>query len=259
MTYKLLDSGDQCKIEQFGPYIFKRPAAQAIWPLSYKGHIDATLSRAEKASWTFHTKLPSSWIIEHGGLKFKLQPNEFGHLGLFPEHATHFDLKATNVLNLFAYTGGFTLAMAKNGARVTHIDASPKVVSWAKDNGALNNLQDAPIRFITEDAPKFLEREIRRGNTYDGIALDPPTFGRGPKNQLFKIEKEILPLIERCKAALHQPKFLLLTSHTPGYTPQVLTNLLTQVMPPGHITSSEMLIPSTTPLPSGAFARWQPA
>jgi 23S rRNA (cytosine1962-C5)-methyltransferase len=271
MSYALIDSGDGYKLEQFGDYLLARPSAQAVWkpllPQKTWTEADAVFSREPSNRWTFDEPLPSSWVVEWGGIRFKITPTDFGHVGLFPEHALLWSWMATKivkgakVLNLFAYSGGATLAAAKAGASVCHLDASKAVVAWARENAQLNHLTEAPIRWIVEDVLKFLQREERRGVRYDGIILDPPTFGRGAGGEVFKIEKDLMPMLEQCVRLLSAtPQFLILSCHTPGYTPIVLGHLLKQTLEGkrGKIEEGEMVIPGPLSLPSGAFARWSP-
>ena len=264
-TYQLLDSGAGEKVEQFGKTILKRPCPQAVWKPSLKLDVDAQFTRDEK--WIFHQKIPKSWTVLHEGIVFKIELTDFGHLGLFPEHADLWQWmrsviqKKVRILNLFAYSGGVTIAAAQEGAEVCHVDASKGMVNWAKENVTLNHLGEAPIRWIVDDALKFLHREVKRGSLYDGIVLDPPTFGRGSKGEVFKIERDILPLLELCSQLLtKKPLFVILSSHTPGFTPLCLRHLLGQTMPKGHIEIGEMALhsPNTFAIPSGSFAKWSP-
>lgn len=260
--YQLLDSGGEEKLEAFGPHVLRRPSAQAPWRPTQKKWTNANATFVRDRGWNQEL---SPWELKLGGMTFKLKPNEFGHVGIFPEHEMHWKWmeerlnQKSNVLNLFAYTGGATLACAKAGAKVCHLDASKKTVNWAKENTALNSLQDAPIRYITDDAVKFMRREVKRGSKYDGIILDPPTFGRGPSGELFKIEKSIQELLELCKQLLTpKPQFILFTSHTPGFTPTVIHHLLVQHMPKGKIETGEMFLKGedALDLPSGSYGRW---
>ncbi len=277
-TYQLLDSGGGRKLERFGAYTLVRPASQAIWRPQQADSMwqkaDALFSRDEDNRWHQRHRLPETWNVEVSGLHFHLKTTDFGHLGIFPEqrHAWLWiqkkieEIKAKSkqdihVLNLFAYSGGSTLAAAKGGAHVCHLDASQGMVSWAQDNARLNGLEGAPIRWIVDDVNKFLAREIRRGRRYDAIILDPPTFGRGSKGELFKIEEHLVPLLDRCRELLSDtPRFVLLSGHTPGITPMCLQHLLEQMMSgkKGEIMHGEMLLEGvdTFPLPSGAYARW---
>jgi 23S rRNA (cytosine1962-C5)-methyltransferase len=229
---------------------------------------DAVFTREEGNSWKIKTKLPKEWIAEVEGIRFKIAPTDFGHLGVFPEHsllwkemreALH-SRPNSNVLNLFAYSGGATLAAAKAGARVCHLDASKGMVQWARENAALNGLDQAPIRWIVDDVVKFLHREVKRGNRYDGIILDPPSFGRGNQGEVFKIERDIHEILRLCKAVLSDhPLFIIFTTHTPGMTPLVMQHLIRQMMgSSGKIEIGEMVIPSEKgcALPCGSYARW---
>ncbi len=270
-TYTLIDSGDQQKLERFGKYVLVRPCSQALWHPSLSKaewqRADAHFSRDGGNTWTFKNTLPEQWIAEVEGVRFKIAPTDFGHLGVFPEHSTlwrpmqqRIRQRQTppQVLNLFAYSGGATLAAAQAGARVCHLDASKGMVAWARENAALNKLSEAPIRWIVDDVVKFLHREIKRGQHYEGIILDPPSFGRGSRGEVFKIERDIHDILELCKQLLsEQPLFLIFTTHTPGMTPIVMGHLLRQKLP-GRIETGEMLLPSQhgVDIPSGSFATW---
>lgn len=265
MSYELLDCGHELKLERFGQVSLIRPAPLALWtPKNEKlwRNADATFSR--ERGWQVKNKLPSDWNIQIDGLKFKLKPTDFGHLGIFPEHSTLWNKiegslqTKPKILNLFAYSGSATIKAASCGAHVTHVDAAAGMIAWAKENAHLNNLVGAPIRWIVDDVNKFLAREIKRGATYDGIILDPPTFGRGKSGEVFKIEKDLLPLLHSCQKLLSaNPLFLLLTSHTPGLSPLVLEQVLESVFQ-GQIDSGEILLGNGPYLPSGTFALWNP-
>lgn len=265
-NYQLLDSGDGQKWEKFGEYTLLRPCPQAVWrPSLAKQEADAVFTREEK--WLFHKKMPKTWSVMHGGVEFKIAPTDFGHLGLFPEHADLWEWmrplvkKSSRILNLFAYSGGVTLAAAQEGAEVCHLDASKGMVEWARENAALNQLTKAPIRWIVDDALKFLRREKKRESFYDGIILDPPTFGRGSQGEVFKIERDILPLLELCAELLTQkPLFVIFSCHTPGFTPLAMRHLIGQTMPKGSIEVGEMALYSAgaVAIPSGSFAKWVP-
>ena len=267
--YSLLDSGGEEKLERFGNQILIRPSSAAVWkrddPKNWK-KADAHFTRTPANKWTGREKLPKSWKIALSGLTFRIEPSDFGHLGIFPEHESHWRWmeeklqgKKANVLNLFAYTGAATLAAARAGASVCHLDASKPMVEWARENAALNHLEDRPIRWIVDDVMKFLRREVRREKKYDAILLDPPTFGRGPNGELFKIESEMGELLELCKLLLSdRPLFVLLTCHTSGLTPTVLQNLLKQIFANGEVEAGETLIEAKIPLPAGTYARWLP-
>ncbi len=272
--YELLDSGEGRKLERFGDKILERPASQAVWkpdhPDSHWERADARFDREQGNRWHGRHRLPDEWEAEIEGITFRLSSTDFGHLGVFPEQRPMWKWmreicktrKNPAVLNLFAYSGGATLAPAQGGASVCHVDASRGMTDWARENARRNRLADAPIRWIVDDVPVFLGREIRRGRQYDGIILDPPSFGRGAKGETFKIEERINPLLEQVRALLSDtPLFVLLSCHTPGFSPQVLKNLLEQHLRgvPGAVDCGEMLLTGARgarPLPSGNYARW---
>lgn len=277
-NYFLLDSGNGRKLEKFGPFVLDRPCSQAVWKPRLQDadwkQAHAEFTRETDSKWLCREQLPENWTIETGGVSFKISTTDFGHLGIFPEQnrfwqwiqeklPLYTQKREVHVLNLFAYSGGSTLAAAKAGAHVCHLDASKGMVAWARENAELNDLQKAPIRWIVEDVTKFLTRELRRGKRYDAIILDPPTFGRGSKGEVFKIENDIIPLLEQCRELLtDDPIFLLFSCHTPGFTPLAMQNLIEQLMPKfkGEIDSGEMFIEgkkNVYPLPSGTYARWQ--
>lgn len=281
-TYQLIDSGQGRKLERFGPYVISRPCAQAVWepqlPASEWKKADATFTREGDTKWRSVGQLPDSWSITVSDITFKISPTDFGHLGIFPEqrpfwkwiqHAVRQakekraqEEKNINVLNLFAYSGGSTLAAAKGGAQVCHLDASKGMVSWARENALLSGLQEAPIRWIVDDVNKFLAREVRRAVRYDAIILDPPSFGRGAKGEVFKIEEHLPLILADCQRLLSDtPLFILFTCHSPGFSPLVMHHLLSQMMDshPGTIDTGEMLLEGNQalPLPSGVYARWQ--
>lgn len=268
MSYKLLDSGNGFKWEQFGSYILQRPAAQAVWlPQRKIDKVHASFTREGELRWE-QSKLPVDWTIEVEGITFLLSPTDFGHLGIFPEQKQQWRwiqdmIKKANrpihLLNLFAYSGGSTFAAAKAGAQVCHLDASKGMVEWARKNAALNHLEQAPIRWIVDDVHKFLVRELKRGRKYDAIVLDPPSFGRGANGEVFKIEHHLVPLLEQCRELLSdQPLFVLFSCHTPGYTPITMTHLMTQTFGP-KVEAGEMVLEGDGfTLPSGTYARWTP-
>lgn len=274
--YELLDSGNEKKLERVGEYLLVRPSPQAVWSPNLTEanwqKADATYIRSSTGGgeWEFRRKLPERWEIEHRGFKFIIKPTGFGHLGLFPEQGESWGwveerIKAAkrpvSVLNMFAYTGGSTLAAARGGASVCHLDASKGVVDWARENAALSGLNDRPIRWIVDDVEKFVKKEIKRGRRYDAIILDPPSFGRGAKGEVWKIEEGLLMLLADCRELLSDdPLFILLSCHSPGFTPLVLQNLLAEMMK-GYtcmLSCGEMAIHEATGrlLPSGAYARW---
>ena len=277
--YTLLDSGEGEKLESFGDIILRRPAAQAVWkkqlPETVWQDVSASFDREKGNTWVNRQSLPDQWQIEVEGITFRLSSTDFGHLGIFPEQAASWRwLRQTikkarkqrtdevKVLNLFAYSGGSTMASALEGAAVCHLDAARGMVDWARENARLNGLGEAPIKWIVDDAIKFLQREGRRGNRYDGIILDPPSFGRGKKGEVFKIERDILTVLDLCKNLLSDdPLFLLFSCHTAGFSPQVMENLLHQLLAEygGGIESGEMFLlgqGQTFPLPNGTWARW---
>ncbi|MGC6423675.1 MAG: class I SAM-dependent methyltransferase [Lentimonas sp.] len=277
--YALLDSGHGRKLERFGKITLDRPCAQAVWspadPTLWK-QADASFTRKDGLQWKGRERLPEIWHAHVNGIKLKLSTTDFGHLGVFPETRDMWDWitqtladeamqrkEPLNFLNLFAYSGGATLAGAKGGAHCCHVDASKGMVQWARENAALNHLTDHPIRWIVDDCNKFLAREIKRGRRYDAILLDPPSFGRGKGGELYKIEQALLDTLKLVKGVLSdRPCFVYLTSHTPGFTPIVLNNLLRQLIPGGKVEHGEMLLTGETktfPVPSGTWARWTSA
>lgn len=272
MSYQLIDSGNGLKLEHFGKVRLIRPCAQAVWKPQKLTTIwqeaDAIFSREQGNQWHIHAHLPKEWVIEVGQILFKLSTTDFGHLGIFPEQRPlwqkmHALIKKQQrnieVLNLFAYSGGSTLACAQAGAKVCHLDASKGMVSWAKENALLNGLQNAPIRWIVDDVKKFLNRELKRGHRYDAIILDPPTFGRGAAAEVFKIDQDIPLILEQCRQLLSpNPLFLLFTCHTPGYTPLAIEQLVRQVFgkTAAEIEAGEMVLSGERELfsiPSGAY------
>ncbi|NGX56949.1 MAG: Ribosomal RNA large subunit methyltransferase K [Candidatus Anoxychlamydiales bacterium] len=272
MNYELIDSGDQKRFERFGDYKIIRPCSIAIWKPKLKKEIwadfDFSFSRSDQNLWTLKKKKPKNFIVKLSDHQFKLLLSDFGHVGIFPEHELLWswmenkikneNLKNLKILNLFGYTGACSIALAKTNSFVCHVDASKPMTLWAKENAKLNNVKEDKIRWIVDDVMKFLHREVKRNNTYDAIVLDPPTFGRGPKNEIFKIESDLIELLFLCKKLLKKDfKFLTLSCHTPGYTSQVLTNLLLQVFGNKKIVTDEILIKSKNsfPLPMGSFAR----
>lgn len=278
--YELLDSGNERKLERFGSVILARPSASAVWsptlPAVSWDQANAWFDRDGGNSWNFRNEpLPESWNIAVEDIQFKLSITGFGHLGIFPEQRNSWKwiqdtIKAAQpnrneritVLNLFAYSGGSTLAAAKAGAAVCHLDASKGMVTRARENAQINGLEKAPVRWIVEDVTKFLEREDRRNSRYDAIILDPPSFGRGKSGEVYKIERDIIPTLDKCVRLLTpNPLFVLLSCHTPAFTPVVMNNLLQQSLQKhgGKIEAGEMLLegkPGVLPIPSGTFASW---
>lgn len=276
--YEVLDTSSGEKLERWGDYILVRPDPQVIWntrrtALEWKrknGHYHR--SSKGGGQWEFFD-LPEQWEITYGELTFHLKPFSFKHTGLFPEQAVNWDWagerirsagRPVRVLNLFAYTGGATVACAKAGAAVTHVDASKGMVSWAKENAAASGLADAPIRCLVDDCVKFVEREIRRGNKYDGIIMDPPSYGRGPKGEIWKIEEKVYPLIQLCTSLMSEdPLFFLINSYTTGLQPAVLSYMMNLELTGrygGVVESDEIGLPvrgGRLVLPCGASGRWQ--
>jgi 23S rRNA (cytosine1962-C5)-methyltransferase len=264
--YQLIDSGDGLKFERFGQYSLIRPSPTALWKKQHPDRwefADAQFSRETKNGWSYKRKLPKEWICEIDGIRLKVAPTDFGHLGVFPEHfALWQNLQSllsadSKVLNLFGYSGSATLAFARAGAHICHQDVSKGMVDWARDNAALNELQDAPIRWIVDDPLKFLRKETRREVAYDAILVDPPTFGSGMKG-VFKMEDDLLPLLELCKSRLsNQPRFVVVYNHAPHVTPLGLSNLAQQIFPEASIVVGEMSLQSegALPIPTGSFVK----
>ena len=275
--YEVIDCSKGEKLERWGDYILVRPDPQVIWdtPRKEKGwhKMNAHYHRSKKGGgeWEFFD-LPQQWSIHYRSLTFQLKPFSFKHTGLFPEQAANWDWfselikkagRPVKVLNLFAYTGGATIAAAAAGASVTHVDASKGMVTWAKENAASSGLADAPIRWIVDDCVKFVEREIRRGNHYDAIIMDPPSYGRGPKGEIWKIEESIHPLVKLCAQLLvDRPLFFLINSYTTGLQPAVLYYLIGTELKrfPGKVTADEIGLPVSSnglTLPCGASGRFE--
>lgn len=275
--YEALDCSGGEKLERWGSYILLRPDPQVIWdtPRTMKqwNRLNAHYHRSSKGGgeWEFFD-LPQQWAISYRNLTFNLKPFNFKHTGLFPEQAVNWDWisekirqakRPVKILNLFAYTGGATIAAAAAGAAVTHVDASKGMVAWAKENAAASGLSGAPIRWIVDDCVKFTEREIRRGKTYDAVIMDPPSYGRGPKGEIWKIEDAIFPLIQTCVNVLDDaPLFFLVNSYTTGLQPAVLAYMLGAAMKKyhGHVDAQEIGLPVTASgliLPCGASGRWE--
>lgn len=299
--YAVLDASGGEKLERWGSYILVRPDPQVIWRTPYdhsgwkrkNGHYhrsakgggeweffhlpdEWSISYRFKGNAEPHTDLPPGQTAEGASLTFRLKPFSFKHTGLFPEQAVNWEWfsglirrevrtgsRPIKILNLFAYTGGATLAAAAAGAAVTHVDASKGMVGWAKENAAASGLGEAPIRWLVDDCVKFVEREIRRGNTYDGIIMDPPSYGRGPKGEIWKIEESVFPLIELAAKLLSENAlFFLVNSYTTGLQPAVLTYMMHTALVPafgGQVESSEIGLPVSANglvLPCGASGRW---
>lgn len=281
--YQLLDCGNGMKQERWGAHTLVRPDPQIIWPKrggpAWKDW-DGLYHRSDKGGgrWEFKRPLPDHWTIRYQplGLTFRISPTSFKHTGLFPEQAVNWEwcsarIKAAraagrevNVLNLFGYTGAATCAAAKAGASVTHIDAAEGMVKWCKENAALSGLADAPIRYLTDDCLKFVRREIKRGRRYDGIIMDPPTYGRGAGGEMWKLEEHLWPLLQECRELLTpQPVFFLINAYTARLSPTVVSNLLSELFhdrkPTGTITAGEVGLPIQADgkvLPCGIYGRW---
>ena len=273
--FEVLDTGAGEKLERWGDYLLVRPDPQVIWPRAQEklwSRAQAHYTRSERGggAWDFKERLPERWEVSYGDLRFYVRPTGFKHTGLFPEQAANWDAMAAllkkrpdaRVLNLFAYTGGASLACAAAGAHVTHVDAAKGMVLWAKENRALSGLPEGNFRFIVEDALAFVRREIRRGSRYDGIVMDPPSYGRGPTGEVWKLENELYGLVDTCAQVLSDaPIFFFINSYTTGFQPAVLQNILEKtvfVRFGGAIDSQELCLPvrSGGVLPCGATGRW---
>jgi 23S rRNA (cytosine1962-C5)-methyltransferase len=300
--YELIDTGGGEKLERWGKYTLRRPDPQAIWPVAGNEkawrNVDAHYHRSSSGGgrWEYFRKLPAQWTIKYGDLEFFVEPTGFKHTGLFPEQAVNWkwieskirgavgaagrtddqkydrediagiegEGRRISVLNLFAYTGGATVAAAHAGAEVCHVDASKGMVARAKENLALSKLADRPVRFIVDDVVKFVARENRRGRRYDAVIMDPPSYGRGPNGELWKIEDEIYGLITQCMDILtEKPLFFLVNSYTTGLSPTVIGNMLKLSMQRkfgGGVTADEIGLPVSAAdlvLPCGASGRWE--
>lgn len=277
--YEVIDTGNGEKLERWGDIILRRPDPQIIWPKSHEskkwtqvhGHYHRSSSGG--GEWEMKKPIPERWTIRYRDLQFYIRPTNFKHTGLFPEQAVNWAWmmdKISNanrpikVLNLFAYTGGATTACAYAGAQVCHVDAAKGMVQWAKENLQLSGLGDRPVRFITDDVFKFVQREQRRGNKYDAIIMDPPSYGRGPGGETWKLEQSLYPFLETCTTIMSDnPLFLLINSYTTGLSPSVLSNLLQMTMQKkfgGTVSSGEIGLPITDsgmPLPCGILGRWE--
>ena len=281
--YEVLDTAGGEKLERWGDYLLVRPDPQVIWNSDKKNSgwikMNGHYHRSSKGGgeWEFFD-LPKEWEIHYNELTFHLKPFSFKHTGLFPEQATNWDWfsalirdalakepnRQIKVLNLFAYTGGATLAAANAGAHVTHVDASKGMVTWAKENAVASGLGEKPIRWLVDDCVKFVEREIRRGNKYDAIIMDPPSYGRGPKGEIWKIEDSIYPFVQLTSQILaDKPLFFLINSYTTGLQPAVLSYMINLAIVNkfgGHVEASEIGLPvkdTGLVLPCGASGRWE--
>jgi len=289
-AYKLLDCGNFMKLEQVGPWRIARPAAQAVWrprlPEGEWRRVDASFERFKggDGKWTVHNrKLPASWLLPCGPVTLNVKLTDFGHLGIFAEQDRNWPrlvdlveaakdrvkpgadgVKSFNALNLFAYTGGSSLACARGGAHVVHVDASKTSVAWARENAEVSKLAEKPIRWIVDDVRKFVQREVRRGSKYHGIILDPPTYGRGVKGEIWQIEEHLPPLLDDLEQILADDfSFVMLCAHSTGYTPLALKNLVQDMLRPrGNLKcdhfAEEMVIVETNNGVSGGGAMIEP-
>ena len=276
--YELLDATGGNRLERWGETILIRPDPQVVWKTEKQSPLwakaDAIYHRSNQGGgeWEFFSRLPEKWVIAHEALRFYVRPTGFKHTGLFPEQAANWvwmaeklrqsGRKDLRVLNLFGYTGGATLACAQAGAHVTHVDAAKGMVQWAKENRELTQLPETSCRWIVEDALRFVQREIRRGNSYDGILMDPPSYGRGPGGEVWKLENELYGLIDTCAQVLSpEPLFFLVNSYTTGFQASVLSNIIEKCVVSrfgGQVDSQELCLPVSTGgvLPCGATGRW---
>lgn len=278
--YQVLDTGNGEKLEQWGNVILRRPDPQVIWPPAepelWKS-AQAYYHRSDHGGgeWEFFDKLPERWQISYKGLSFYVRPTGFKHTGLFPEQSANWDWmsgliakrtaqnKPVRVLNLFGYTGGATLACAQAGAHVTHVDAAKGMVQWGKENRELSGLPESSFRWIVDDALRFVQREIRRGSIYDGVLMDPPSYGRGPNGEVWKLENELYGLVNTCAQVLTpSPLFFLINSYTTGFQASVLANIIDKTVGKrygGFTDCQELCLPviSGGVLPCGCSGRWQ--
>lgn len=274
--YSLLDFGAGRRLERFGALVLDRPcpAVEGVLCADPQRWAEADSRFGDRGSgeecWSHKGDLPERWMIDHGPFRFELKRTEFGHLGLFPEQAGNWDWIARQVedhgpgmkvLNLFAYTGGCTLAAAAAGAEVVHVDAARNTISWARRNAELSGLAQAPVRWIADDAAKFVRREVKRGNRYDAVVLDPPSYGHGARGEVWRLSKHLMPLLENCaQLTSGRRRFILLTCHTPGYGAERLGEMLAEACDDetGHISVGSLAIRSVDgrDMPSGVFVYW---
>lgn len=275
--YKILDMANGEKLERWGNYILRRPDPQIIWEDKLFPQLwsdaDAVYHRSKSGGgqWEYFKKIPEKWVIKYNNLSFFVKPMGFKHTGLFPEQAVNWDFmmdkihgakRPISVLNLFAYTGGATVACLSAGASVCHVDSSKGMVSWAKENAQLSNVSGDNVRYIVDDVMKFVAREIRRGRTYDAIIMDPPSYGRGSNGEVWSLEDGLYNLVKQCSQILSSnPLFFLINSYTTGLSPTVLSNILElNIKAKGTITSGEVGLPaenSSLVLPCGIYGRWE--
>ncbi len=277
--YTILDTSDGEKLEKWGNVSLVRPDPQIIWKTERRHSLwlnaDGYYHRSDKGGgqWEFRKKIPSAWTVSYGALTFNIRPTGFKHTGLFPEQAVNWDFMANkiltadrkiSVLNLFAYTGGATLACAEASADVCHVDASKGMVQWARDNAAISGLSDKPVRWIVDDCEKFVAREIRRGRKYDAVIMDPPSYGRGSNGEIWKLEDSVYDLVKLCRDVLSDnPLFFLINSYTTGLSPSVMGYILGSVLTEkfgGSVSFDEIGLPVKSTgmvLPCGSTAIWQ--
>lgn len=274
--YELLDSGEGEKLERFGDFVLRRPDPQALWLKNKSEEVwksaDASFSReSDNAKWKMRAEMPKEWVISFADLNFVVKPTAFKHTGIFPEQEPNWSWikekvqsagRPIRVLNLFAYTGGATLAALSAGAEVTHVDSSKSAITWAKRNAEESKLADKKVRFIEEDARKFVIREIKRGNKYDAIIMDPPAFGHGANNEVWKIEEDFLALVDSCEKILSDnPLFFLINGYSAGYSALAYENNLAHILKKfgGQVESGELALVESSSgrlLPAGIFSRW---
>ena len=273
--YELLDASGGERLERWGDIILIRPDPQVLWntpkkhPAWKNAHARYHRSQSGGGHWEMYKDIPDVWQIHYGNLVFNLKPMGFKHTGIFPEQAVNWDWmsktiqkenRPIKVLNLFGYTGAATLACVQAGAHVTHVDASKGMVQWGKENAVESGLSDRPMRWLVDDCLKFVLREQRRGNTYDGILMDPPSYGRGPNGEIWKLEDQIYPFMEEClKLLSDDPLFVLVNSYTTGLSPSVMKYIMGTLLPKGKLSAEEIGLPVTASgmvLPCGASAIW---
>ena len=273
--YELLDASGGERLERWGDIFLIRPDPQIVWnterrhPLWKKAHARYHRSKSGGGQWEVYRAIPDAWEIGYDTLRFRLKPMGFKHTGLFPEQAVNWDMmgdmirdagRPIRVLNLFGYTGGATLACAKAGASVTHVDASKGMVTWGRENVTASGLADKPIRWLVDDCGKFVAREQRRGNTYDAILMDPPSYGRGPGGEVWKLEEQIYDFVAECvKLLSDDPLFVVINSYTAGLSPSVMQYILGSLIPGGRVSADEIGLPVTQSglvLPCGSTAVW---
>ena len=279
MDYELIDSSDGERLERWGDIILIRPDPQVIWkterrnPLWRNAHARYRRSNTGGGKWQVYKPIPDSWRVGYRDLMFNVKPMGFKHTGIFPEQAVNWDLttdiiknsdKKLRVLNLFGYTGCATVACLKAGAEVCHVDASKGMVAWAKENATTSGVADRPVRWIVDDCAKFVAREIRRGRRYDGIIMDPPSYGRGPSGEIWKLEEQLYSFVELCAGVLSDdPSFVILNSYTTGLSPSVMQYILGTIVQSrfgGEVSADEIGLTVTDTglaLPCGATAIWR--